>query len=125
MSKISKNIKLLRQERNMTQDQLAEKLFVTRQAISSWENDRTQPDVYMLGRLREVFGVSIEELLYGKKRNTTVELEKPSYTNSLITVFSVLGSILVTAGLILIFVTCWEEMPEFFKKLLAFLPLFI
>lgn len=125
MSKISKNIKQLRQERNLTQDELAEKLHVTRQAISSWENDRTQPDVQMLGRLREVFGVTIEELLYGKKRNTTLELQKPPYTNSLITVFSVLGSILVTAGLILIFVTGWDKMPEFFKKGLAFLPLFI
>lgn len=125
MSKISKNIKQLRQERNMTQDELAEKLHVTRQAISSWENDRTQPDVQMLGRLREVFGVSIEELLYGKKRNTVLELEKPTYTNSLITVFSVLGSILVTAGLILIFVFSWEKMPELFKKGFAFLPLII
>ncbi len=125
MSKISKNIKQLRQERGMTQEELAEKLFVTRQAISSWENDRTQPDVHMLGKLREIFGVSIEELLYGKKRNTELELEKPSYTGSLITVFSVLGSILVTAGLILIFVTGWEKMPDIFKKGLAFLPLFI
>ncbi len=125
MSKISKNIKQLRQERGMTQDDLAQKLFVTRQAISSWENDRTQPDVHMLGKLREVFGVSIEELLYGKKRNTVLELEKPSYTGSLITVFSVLGSILVTAGLILIFVTGWEKMPDIIKKGLAFLPLII
>ncbi len=125
MSKISKNIKQLRQERGMTQDDLAQKLFVTRQAISSWENDRTQPDVHMLGKLREVFGVSIEELLYGKKRNTALELEKPSYTGSLITVFSVLGSILITAGLILIFVTGWEKMPDAFKKVLSFLPLFI
>ncbi len=125
MSKISKNIKQLRQERGMTQDDLAQKLFVTRQAISSWENDRTQPDVHMLGKLREVFGVSIEELIYGKKRNTVLELEKPSYTSSLITVFSVLGSILVTAGLILIFVTGWEKMPDIIKKGLAFLPLII
>ena len=67
MTKVSKNIKELRKERNMTQDELAQKLFVTRQAVSSWENDRTQPDIFMLGKIREVFGVSIEELLYGKE----------------------------------------------------------
>lgn len=123
MAKISKNIKQLRNERGMTQDELAEKLHVTRQAISSWENDRTQPDVQMLGRLREVFGVTIEELLYGKKRNTTLELEKPDYTKTLITVFSILGGLLVAVGLVLIFVVLWEDVPEFLKKSMSLIPL--
>ncbi len=123
MSKISKNIKQLRQERGMTQDDLAEKLFVTRQAISSWENDRTQPDVHMLGKLREIFGVSIEELLYGKKRNTALELHKPDYTATLITVFSVLGAILAGAGVIMIFGFSWERLPDFLRGSLCFLPM--
>ena len=123
MSKISKNIKQLRQERGMTQDDLAEKLFVTRQAISSWENDRTQPDVHMLGKLREIFGVSIEELLYGKKRNTALELQKPDYTATLITVFSVLGAILAGAGVIMIFGFSWGKLPDLFKGSLCFLPM--
>ena len=76
MSKISKNIKQLRTQRGLTQDTLAEKISVTRQAVSSWENDRTQPDLEMLSRLAEVLEVSFEELIYGKKRNTTLELEK-------------------------------------------------
>lgn len=123
MSKISKNIKQLRTERGMTQDDLAEKLHVTRQAISSWENDRTQPDVQMLGKLREIFDVSIEELLYGKKRNTSLELKKPDYTSTLVTVFSVLGGILITGGLVLIFVMLWEDMPEFLQKACTFIPI--
>ncbi len=123
MSKISKNIKRLRSEKGFTQDSLAEKINITRQAVSSWENDRTQPDVDMLGRLAEVFGVSIEELIYGKKRNTTLELEKQSYNNTLTIVFSILGALLVGVGLVLIFVTFWKDMPLVFKGALSFVPL--
>ena len=48
MTKISKNIKRLRTSKGMSQDALAEKLFISRQAVSSWENDRTQQDVDMI-----------------------------------------------------------------------------
>lgn len=123
MSKISKNIKRLRSERGFTQDSLAEKISITRQAVSSWENDRTQPDLEMLGRLAEVLDVSFEELIYGKKRNTTLELEKNSYNNTITIVFSILGALLVGAGAVLIFVTFWKDMPIFFKGLLSFVPL--
>lgn len=123
MAKISKNIKHLRQEKNITQDSLAEMLCISRQAVSSWENDRTQPDVDMLERLSEVFGVSIEEIIYGKKRNTTLETEKQSYNSTITIVFSILGALLVGVGLVLIFVTFWQEMPYLFKGVLSFVPL--
>ena len=42
---ISKNIKRLRQQAGLTQEQMAEKLFVTRQTVSLWENSKTQPDI--------------------------------------------------------------------------------
>ena len=120
MAKISKNIKRLRQDVNLTQDSLAEKLCISRQAVSSWENDRTQPDVDMLERLSEVFGVSIEEIIYGKKRNTTLETEKQTYGNTLTIVFSILGALLVGVGLVLIFVTFWQDMSLMFKGILSF-----
>ncbi len=123
MAKISKNIKRLRSEKGFTQDSLAEKINITRQAVSSWENDRTQPDIDMLEKLSEVLGVSIEELIYGKKRNTTLELEKQSYNNTLTIVFSILGALLVGVGLVLIFVTFWKDMPLVFKGVLSFVPL--
>ena len=125
MSKISKNIKRLRTERGFTQDSLAEKISITRQAVSSWENDRTQPDIEMLSRLAEVLDVSFEELIYGKKRNTTLELEKTNYNNTITIVFSILGALLVGVGAVLIFVTFWKDMSLFFKGVLSFVPLIL
>lgn len=73
MSKVSSNIKKFRKEKDMTQDVLAEKLCVTRQAVSNWENDKTQPDVDTLEKLAEVFEVSVEELIYGEKGKTVID----------------------------------------------------
>ena len=56
MTSIAKNIKRLRGERKLTQEQLAEALCVTRQTVSSWENNRTQPDIDMLTALSAALG---------------------------------------------------------------------
>lgn len=53
----------LREERGLSQDELAEKLFVTRQAVSRWENGETTPNPETLKRLSRVFDVSINTLL--------------------------------------------------------------
>lgn len=47
-----------RTKSNLTQEQLAEKLYVTRQAVSRWENDKTQPDFDTLGRICTILGVN-------------------------------------------------------------------
>lgn len=65
MRDIGKNIKLLRQEKNMTQDELAEALFVTRQTVSNYETGRSRPDVEMLTRIAEVLGVDANAVIYG------------------------------------------------------------
>ena len=65
MRDIGKNIRDLRQARNMTQDDLAERLFVTRQTVSNYETGRTKPDVDMLVRIAEVLEIDINALLYG------------------------------------------------------------
>lgn len=70
MNKVSTNIKALRKERNLTQDQLAEKLNVTRQAVSNWENGKTQPDVDTLVKLAQVLEISVENLIYGDQTKT-------------------------------------------------------
>lgn len=65
MRDIGKNIRLLRMKRNITQDELAEKLFVSRQTISNYETGRSRPDIDTLIRLSEILGADVQELLYG------------------------------------------------------------
>ena len=56
-------IRRLRTEKGLSQDELAEKLFVTRQAVSRWENGETTPNTETLKRLSRLFDVSINTLL--------------------------------------------------------------
>jgi len=65
MQDIGKNIKLLRMRQGLTQDALAEALYVTRQSISNWENGVSRPDVEMLIQLAAALGVDANTVLYG------------------------------------------------------------
>lgn len=56
-------INSLRKEKNMTQNDLAEKMNVTDKAVSKWERNLSCPDVNSIPKLAEVLGVSVEELL--------------------------------------------------------------
>lgn len=56
-------ISYLRKEKNMTQNDLAEKMNVTDKAVSKWERNLSCPDVNSIPKLAEILGVSVEELL--------------------------------------------------------------
>ena len=60
---LGKRIVKHRKRLGLTQDQLAEKLGVTAQAVSKWENDQSCPDIYMLPKLADLFGVTTDDLL--------------------------------------------------------------
>jgi len=60
---IGQNIRQARKAQGITQEQLAARLYVSRQTVSSWENARTQPDYETLQKLSEVLSVSVGELL--------------------------------------------------------------
>ena len=64
----------LRKEKNMTQQELADKLYVTDRAVYHWENGRRLPDISLLKMLSEVFEISIMEILNGH-RMSIKELE--------------------------------------------------
>jgi transcriptional regulator with XRE-family HTH domain len=71
MANISKNIKRLRKQNNLTQDALAEKLFVTRQTVSYWETGRNQPTLDMLGDLATALNCSPLDIISTKKQKMT------------------------------------------------------
>lgn len=71
-------LKEIRESRGLTQDQIASRLCVTRQAVSRWENEKTQPDIQTLTILSEVYGCSIDELV---RDNDTFALEKDKKTD--------------------------------------------
>ena len=63
---IGKRIGLLRRQKGMTQEELANAMGVSPQAVSKWENDQTCPDISALPKLSKLLGVSVDELLSGK-----------------------------------------------------------
>ncbi|WP_026527991.1 helix-turn-helix domain-containing protein [Butyrivibrio sp. VCD2006] len=62
---LGNRLKELRKSLNINQDELAEKLFVTRQTISNWENDKSYPDIQSVLLISDIFDVSIDQLLKG------------------------------------------------------------
>lgn len=64
---LGRRIAQLRKEKELKQDDLAQMLDVSAQAVSKWENDQTCPDISLLPRLASILGVSVDELLSGKQ----------------------------------------------------------
>ena len=70
METLGRRIARLRREKELKQEDLAAKLDVSGQAVSKWENDQTCPDITALPKLADILGVTVDELLTGKKEET-------------------------------------------------------
>ena len=76
MIKLNENIKKYRQQKNMTQSQLADVFNVSEQAISRWENGNTYPDITLLPAIADYFHVTIDELMGMESYKDEREIEK-------------------------------------------------
>src|SRR5690625_7406367 len=65
--KIGEQIRMLRKNKNLSQEQLGNKLNVSRQAVYKWESDKGYPDIQKLIALSELFDISVDELIKGDK----------------------------------------------------------
>jgi len=84
-------IAALRKENNLTQAQLAEKVGVTDKAVSKWERNLSCPDIDLLPRLSEIFGVTTDELLQKTQPHTVKQNSFPSVSLILHAVSAGLG----------------------------------
>lgn len=76
---LGKRIAMLRRQKGLKQEDLANELDVSPQAVSKWENDQTCPDISLLPKLAQLLNVSVDELLSGKKEDLpqTVQILPP------------------------------------------------
>lgn len=96
---VSTQIKKYRNTMELSQEELAEKIYVTRQTISNWENGKSYPDIHSLLLLSSLFNISLDQLIKGdieimKKEIDKAEVEK---FNRLSKVFSVVFIAIVIA----------------------------
>ena len=78
---LGNHIKHYRNEKGLSQEELAERVYVTRQTISNWENNKSYPDINSIVLLSEIFEISIDNLIKGdveqmKKEINSEEVKK-------------------------------------------------
>ncbi|AGL02822.1 helix-turn-helix domain-containing protein [Desulfoscipio gibsoniae] len=94
---LGNRIKTEREKLNMSQDELAQKMDISRQAISKWETGSSYPDIEKILKLSEIFNLSLDELVKGDK-NLQENLIKEGKAN--MSGLTILGYILIALGVI-------------------------
>mgnify|MGYP001003856169 CR=1 FL=1 len=106
---IGDKLKEARLKKNMTQEEVAEKIFVSRQSISNWENNKTYPDIGNVIALSDLYGISLDELLKGSD-NFMKHLEE---STDLVKSNKKLIGIIILALITMIIIALFTEfMPE-------------
>jgi transcriptional regulator with XRE-family HTH domain len=88
----SKQLKMYRERDGFSQEELAGKIYVTRQTISKWENDHSYPDIHNLIALSTLFDVTLDELIKGdvEKMKASIDVEKMNKYTWVMIIFLVL-----------------------------------
>lgn len=109
---VGKQIKKYRTEANLSQEELADKIFVSRQTISNWENDKNYPDIKSLVLMSEVFRVSLDYLIKGDLEKMMKEIDRQEYTQFQkdSTIFTVLFIVLLIVPVPLVMFWKWFGM---------------
>ena len=86
---ISNKLKSARLAKELTQSEVAKKLYVTRQTVSRWEQGKTLPNIYVIQELSDLYGISLDELVV----NTALE-NKEAKSMKNVNPFALFGAIL-------------------------------
>ena len=114
---LGNKIKYYRGEKELSQEELAERVYVSRQTISNWENNKSYPDINSIVLLSEIFEISIDNLIKGdveqmKKEINLEEVKKLNFYATIMVILMLVATILL--------------MPMLkFMGLYAFIPYFV
>ena len=111
---LGKQIKMHRLETKLSQEDLAERVYVSRQTISNWENDKSYPDVHSLILLSEIFQISLDKLIKGdidtmKEVIEKQEIEKMNHYGKIYTVMLIITA--VSAVPLFMWLHVWALIP--------------
>ena len=106
---IGKKLKSARLKAELTQESVADKIQVSRQTISNWENARSYPDIVSIVHLSNLYNISIDELLK-EDRNMLEHLEES--TNVVKSNKKLIAAITINIVLLLILVLSYSVVPE-------------
>ena len=111
---LGKQIRMYRQEALLSQEELADHVYVSRQTISNWENDKSYPDVNSLVLLSEVFHISLDKLIKGdidvmKEAIEKEEVEKMKQYGTIYTILLI--ATVVVAVPLFMWIGTWAFIP--------------
>lgn len=96
------HLKRLREAKGLSQDDLAQKIFVSRQTISNWETNKTYPDIESLMLLSALFDISIDDLIKGDldtmKKTIEQDYKKILFRGNLGFLIAIMGVIMAIVG---------------------------
>ena len=95
----NEKLQYLRKQKNMTQEQLAEKLFVSRTAVSKWESGKGYPNIESLKCIAEVFEITIDQLLSGDE---LIVVAKAENDKNLRNIYGMIIGVLDLAAVLLV-----------------------
>ena len=105
----SEKLQELRKSRSMTQEELAEALFVSRTAISKWESGRGYPNIDSLKEISRFFSVTIDDLICSDEMITVAEIEKKEFADKYVSLICNVMDILLV---ILLFIPAFGNGPD-------------
>lgn len=98
----SNKIKEIREKNNLTQEEMAEKLHVSRQAVSNWENNKNYPDIGIIMDISKTFSISLDELIMNNVSKKLIKDGSETRKAKMNMISIIIGSILILIGVICI-----------------------
>lgn len=114
----SEKLKYLRQSKDLTQEELAKKLFVSRSAVAKWEQNRGFPNIETLQQISELFDLSIEELLSDKQIELiqVLNTKKISLLKKVIIILVVILSVVIITAITLGIIYHPRDLSSYVKE---------